>query len=1662
MPTRFDSVEPREIRRTLISREQFEPVLFIGGDPIAGFFASSTPPDMGFFGVTFRSKQINAATIEPGNAATFIMNTVVDPFTPGDQRFVSLGAGMLMRQAFNDRAEPVSMLKALSNRLSPVQNIADLNRRLQFVDEDFNAEEATAEFVASSPSLVQIAERRGIDLPNLLRGSRNIEHFQYLKNRSLLHAQALGEISQFEEQAGMVKFATSRLLSGVGNYLLTDPTFLPSLFIGPGTLNAAGKAIKIGSKLANLTYPILGLDKALRVGVIASAILKSPAALHAGLATHLGHRGAVAVELGIHGGLWDSAFQNERINQSLVLSDDPNYQQHFSWAELGLAVGIGSTLGYVLGGGRGASKSMTRKAHVEIAGGDISSSPLAHSFDNIKAQGRLDQSAINVQRAASRIIGDDFDVVAPFIDDIALNRAGLTKFDVEVALNQVADAIGDRQLPANAVVRILDDLFEEAERFRGLLTKTELEIGGEIERRAFANAMGRAARELPDDVSNERVVARAAQLMPEELDEVIRRAQPARSTPATEGELPYWKAEADMLRDAASKRSLTDEELTHLIAIDRKLVSLGEDSILKGMSRDRAARYTDGRIFSPLRMRGGSDLSKVVNKAAKDRRLIRELEATPRTDATKKELKNARDRVRRADKKIEKLADEVGSGRETAELSTIKQVQEKWKGKPPETRSEKFQALDDIAAAKDFDLNTLIEDQGALGKILNGWGVGRAFRRIATTATGQEFGMRSSLGVLREIASEMDNSKLRVHQLSLDARPGRTATDIRMDMERKITLLTDEYDRLRLKGKFGKLSLFAKRRDFDRDVLLHAAGKVKSKDPDIIRVADIWRKMADEIGEVGEATGLFKRLDNFVPRRINVGKVMKDQAGFRTALSNFFLKRWQGSDEVHLDTLVSLGKAKRVINDQGDIRGWDLGDGKVITSLKRSQLDDEAGYLRAMNTPDADGFTPMQSSAQRAMNNMLGENSFETSQAGKLVIKRRGQPASNFERQLSSDILTDEDLSKFMDFRFIDIAADYLKSTGFRVMNNARHSERWGIPNLTMHDTLDWLDSRILKFQKEAGAEADELRKWRAGLKDLRQKVLLMEGRLPTIREHIDGLGEWVSETGQALAGAIYGGGIGQAILSTEMMQALLSRIHSPVDIVRTVVSSFKLANPLTHRATVRHQLQTLGIGSRVMRHDNLERLTGGALHSSFQFGILPKMLAPFRDFWELLAGRTAPHSGSALSGRSAAIPAAIRAQAAMNMQVGGMDFFTTFARVLHVQSISDETGRFWQAAEKMSAALKGSSKELNNIERLAREAALEAGKTSEKALKAGQVARFKAWKGIARESGFSGLLGGNQWQVAERMSRFGLLDPEMLAVLRRAGDQTRGLKAEGMMRTLDLSELQRYQPATKAESDLFDEAFKRLRDMFENTIHKRVSEQNILQTPTGDASRTWLGKIQLSMTSFARSWFDNNLMDTAQMPLRPAIGLLTAFLVGETLNRLVRELWRGRTIDDIAQDIEDDPDNFVARTMTNIPILGAYSPLLRAAGDALTKNDRRFRYQTGESAAEGAFESASNLLLDSVHGVSPFAEDAEFERNTLKTAARFIPGYKSWWAMMLAEGIKGTTGVDIVAPIEGGSRRRRSIPTVRVDIPKVPLDITEVRTDPISLPEDISFLYPE
>lgn len=1625
MPNRYIASGVPEYRPSLTPQDEYQLPTYIDGNPETGYAPSIAPPKVGYWGITAKQKQQNAAMLDPGNVATWAADGVVS-LSGGEQRFVSLGAANLMERQLGEGLKKESGWRWLSNTLSPVRNVADIDARLQFQDDDFDAESETAAWIDNPTNLrlAEMAGKYGFDLPTQMRQARNRDHFVFLQNRALMGAKALQDIETFEEQSMKVTEWASMVQSAVQNYLLTDPTFLPSLFIplGPGAqaVRVSGQtglkflpAALTASRSVGAALPASLARTAEITGRAVGAVQRSPAAFHGALSTATGHRAARAIEMAAYGAAFNAASQRGRIEQSQVIFDDPDLQDNWSWAEFGLVAGASSLLGFALAGKAAAGRAdgaegvrRTIAAIVDDTAQQPYAQPLVEGLDYVRAQAIFDNASVKAQRAAESLLPGRSWVVGEFFDDAVLAEAGMTRLDMEELLVGMVEGFKGRTFDENAVLGVLSSALNEGRVRRAAMNLDDM--GTQLERTALSEAMGRAGQEMPTGSAME-IRARAMELLPTVIQRMDDRAAriAAGVGPERAENTMHWMRELAELRESASRRALTKDEIRYTMRVEAKLRAI----------RDGGADIKWDSVFEGLAQRQGRfDVSPTLS----DNPLLRSLQETQRlrkeiATATRRGMSNNTIREYRRIlagqiRELRRLTAQVTGEQRQSIASALEETNEilsravaqqdpqrplqevltEVAANAPTTPAEMNAAYGKVIDAMDLSETTLIEDVGFRNKLLFGWGLGKWVKHLIGSGPGMNKTVRSTFNAIAMVAQEIDPNRLTVGDLT-GRKVVRTMQTNRNDMEAAISEIVGGMHRIIKSGKFGS-QLSPSRNDrvaeFNKAVIRHLKGVVKSDDADVIEMARLWKKHSDRVQQVAADTNQFTGKDNFFPARWQLHRIMKDSAGFIAKLRRHHAAYWRETDELNLDSLVNAGVLTK--KDYAGPARWvdDAGVEYKSGELKKSDLPkfniSEEEYLAVMEST-------MEVSARTTMARLMGEDTY-TEDAGGGLIQREasGVQLSDHRTRIDDSVWANPEMEEYLDWNFLKVSHDYLRTTGVRVHNTARHQEQWGIPGGTMDALLDALEARVPLTDPE------DVRNYKAGIQILREKLALGEGRMPSMRSQADGVGEYLLETGQALAAASFGSMIGGAVLTTEVLQTMLRGIYSPEDILRKALN---VAKALAKGTETKRMMEVVGLTSRQFRYHSLDRFTGGAVDmDSFQFGVLPKIFGPFMD--------VISQKGSALPGDSNRAAGLARAIGGMNMTLSGMDFFSQFARTMQIMDAQSEAARFFKPAEKLALALRENAEELQRVRTTS-----------------GEDAYLKMWKGLASKAGF-----GSQWQVADKFARSGLLDPEKLAVLRRAGESTGALKERGV-KVLDLQRLMTHVP-DEADAALLDEAVTGFRDTMIGTMNKRISEQTLMQTPTDALHRTGLGQLWNTMMSFSRSWADNNIMDAAQMPTRTASALIAIYLFGETLNRMNRDILRGRTVEEIEEEIMEDPDNFIARTLTNIPVAGMWTPLLRNGLEAATRNERMLTSDPISSAGFGALASTNDAILDSVQAASPFAgsEESNAASSAVRQVGRMVPLYNTWWFGALNETSRQVFDTpDLHAPVKRDYGRRRS-----------------------------------
>jgi len=1553
----------RSLERRRISGALAEPQRFLAGDPANGFYTTPQLPPLGYWGVAFHSKRINADLQHPGNLLTWVANRSAG-FLGSEKRFVSVGAGsFLSAAAFGNsnarsmaEAESVSAFKYLSNRFSPLQDVSGIDRLLSFQDESFESDEALQDFVTNSPDLAAILMDNGRDL-NMFLVATNRDAFQFIMNRELMHIQALEQITQFNNEVGTLNNVSNKIVSGAFNYLAFDPSFAPSLGVGVGGVRLAANAARAGTGILRLgegtarvgqslrRFGIPG-ERTVRVGerliqraprvapavtapaafrVTAAAVTRlggAPAAAHAALAARWSTAAATGVELSLIGVAWDAAVQQERITDWNNIFEGTEWAREFSFGELALSGVIGGALGFTLShvtraitGAKSANR--VRRAAIDMTGGDAENIVAREGFNNpvaVRAQAHEDIQAIRIQEVSEQVVGERSADLGFLLDRKLLDDAGLMLDDVVQLLETVSLVLDGKVVESTPVIRLFQELFAQGKAAR-ISTDVTDEVADMLMRQARNRALMQAMDEGIDAADAAVIRVRVDQLTLDRLDEL-------RRTPL---EAPVG-VRADMGED----------ELRGLIArmdrlsATRILTDIEEEQMLWAA---RSLEFLTGKEFvSTIAPR--FDVSRFVGKTDFDGRIMElhtdtlELAAArrqPRSEQSTKLIRRIQQRIRRRSAAIAKQfpAGEVETGVTRAEALESPKT---------DTTADRQRVFDETYVAPDAGAASIMEDVTYVGAVMRSAGLGTMFARLATQKTGQFQTVRSLFAGIREMAEVFDHSRFTVESLGANGPEFiGNLTDNQRELVRMLVPMAEFMDKLASEGFFGNMvaAIAGKKRVaidlFQEEAFLHAGGLQEASSPEARTLAKMWTEVADRIGKEGVDNGTFRDLEEaFVPIRIEVGRVMRDKVKFRKLLTGHFTEKWLKSDSVHMDTLVTMGWAERIATRGRDVEYRLLGpiaglSKKPVSTLKRAVLGDNAdSYTRAItDAVDDQGFTGVGASMRRVVDNLTNEGTF-VEESGRIILDDATGAVSKFERRLDKDMLQNPELREFFRTDLMSLASDYVRHNGFDVKANSLAQNLRDIRGLTFTEYMDFQEAQLLKSAKEG---TDERATIKASMNALREKWLRMSGRERRLLSHAEKVGEFGADIAEAGTLVFYGGPIGTTIALEEVLVGLVNRNYNPVEFARQVRVLLSGLNPLTHKKTFRENAGYTSLAVRLNQQVNAERFTGGSIQSDFQWGTIDKVAAPFRTLWDTLTGRTAPGPRS-LFGRLEAVPQTLQALGRTSLTVGGSDYLTRNAWTLQLVSIAGETARFLKPAQKLTRSLTENAGLLKSANLTAREQAFARGVSQQAAIRAGNRAEFKVWQGLVRKAGF-----GNRWQIAQSFSEHGLLDESVLGLLAEAGAATKSLKTGGFLPMMDINRMSKYvNDIDPTRANAMQDALNRVINMFERKTIKRVSEQTILQTPTNDASRVFHGRYLNTMTSFARSFFDNTILDLARIPSRNAVALATTYVLGATISRISRRILNGEDFDTIMDELESRPIPTMLNYALNIPIAGQFN----------------------------------------------------------------------------------------------------------------------------------------
>ncbi|MCI0419810.1 MAG: hypothetical protein L0312_11395, partial [Acidobacteria bacterium] len=311
----------------------------------------------------------------------------------------------------------------------------------------------------------------------------------------------------------------------------------------------------------------------------------------------------------------------------------------------------------------------------------------------------------------------------------------------------------------------------------------------------------------------------------------------------------------------------------------------------------------------------------------------------------------------------------------------------------------------------------------------------------------------------------------------------------------------------------------------------------------------------------------------------------------------------------------------------------------------------------------------IESQVWRSIDSLLDRRIFERDELGKLTFEANLVPDEEIALLFRNEFLLDPELEDIINWNLMDIAHEYMSTTGFEVLAWQTVQRMEGIPNLSPDEFFDAMEAVAMKGLVRGEGDVTRVR---AGMDQLRAKWWNLNGMTPRPVAEAEGIGEFFGELGVNLAAAFHGLFIGILNLGTEVLKESLSRIHSWQDFGDNIFNIFRLAGSAEAR---REALQDMELAVRINRHNSYERFTSGLTGSAFHYNITEKFTMPWLEVWEAARGRVLP--GGRIRGRAANTAiAGTKALANTIMLAGGTDYFTNLARAMAATTLKRETAR--------------------------------------------------------------------------------------------------------------------------------------------------------------------------------------------------------------------------------------------------------------------------------------------------------------------------------------------------------------------------------------------------
>lgn len=1407
-------------------------------------------------------------------------------------------------------------------------NHSALMETLEAEDRDFNPAHEWEKWTHTNPELAMFLKDRGFTR-EAVAAAPNRDAFMFGINLELTKAQHEQEIDDFSRKAG--RFA--RWSNAASNFAVADILFDPDTtnLIG---LAGMGKVIGAGGQMAaraGLVAPKVAraIEAGTAIGGIHQAIAK---------ANRMKHIGAIALEGGVYGVGLGFAHEMHAVEMADILEGEN--ARNFQWDNVGFsgALGAGLGLSLYLGGmavgrgfakaGQGIQKRADRKRLMEAM--EIDDEPIAKlgaTMEGLALQHTEDEALTTFNRMLVEA----------------------TTGDPEIA--QVGWAMS-REIVEGAG-RTMDEAGALATRIL-----------------AVKNTIGvPLPPKFVDDIMTEFLVTGKHIALSEAEELAVKRAMGAEHALRLKQNNPQWRAKMESSRNKwqlAADRVLVydpDDVLT-----PEQIAAVLYDTRVRDIKVEMKAREVEDFILQQAaaidNMLNGTPSPREAGAAVLNGEAAKTFKENgqyvPRTTAGRIMEEIEKLRLGQDGKRVVK--------KDVAELKRLQKrlAQVYPKAQPTEpvrpknafkmTNDEKQKVFDDVWARLQETPNEVLQGTGVVAKIMRRTFGADWLKRLVMNRSGAQVSVYSRFKPIRNLIALMGEP---IHTSRMGGKGvNMVASSRRALREFGPVMQTLNAARQKMDGeqwvKFNREIKTA----LDTQSLLPSSHPFAAEGNQIIKQWSDWIKALQARGESNRMLRKFKEKSVYVPNRLNYGWVRKNGEEARARIAAHWRQKALDSDKLNPAVLERMGWLRK--DDKGKyvpvegtffhefIEKQKAADPNVKTKrpVKKDLTAEQlAEYNTAIDLVDDNGMTVFQLSARDYLLRMQAMDAFRGTAREwnqKLLGNRLARSTrTTMKRRITQrEIAENPALQDIFESDLMSLGMEYAQQAGANIHMQDAINKFTGVEGFTAFDVLNQLER---KAKAEWADSADVLAEITSSFENAHEKLAEIMGALPNIESQYTTVANYGFDALNKGAFMSYAGGLGLSM----MPESLAMIMHKVTDLrnlghnLAGVLRAFKSKEEM--RGTI--------FALRAVTSAQASRFHTGALDGTFAMTAGERWLKSWRQVVDIARGKAKAPPGT---NRAAATFLKTLDAAGDNLfRAGGGFAVNNYSWALAIQEGQLTAAKYLPAARKLRAMLAE-----NPITDLS------------------SPADQKAFRGMARKAGFGG-----EYDVALAFVKHDLMDDGMLEAIEA------GMKATGQKRSLSLDQLQMWSLDQDATAQ---NAYHRIAEMVENHVRYRVPENDPLLRRTDAMSRTGMGRLLNLFQSFGTAWYTSKILNAQGMPGGKVMAGLFSLVLGEFVIGKLREMTQGRSVDEIAAEMEDDPIGAIGPYVVRAPWLGNMTPWIELGTNMVVAPERAYTPNPLAGPAAAAIRSVDRgrALINSQIRDSDRKSDIAMER-TLNGLAR-------------------------------------------------------------------------